>query len=79
MKRIFGIFVFASLLAVSCQKEMDNQNAAGAGNEKHAFINHATGEFCSEEAKAAIKAAMASYTGSSTLEDIYNESPDKQK
>lgn len=56
-----------------------DNGAAGAGNEKHAFINHATGEFCSEEAKAAIKAAMASYTGSSTLEDIYNESPDKQK
>lgn len=34
MKRIFGIFVFASLLAVSCQKEMDNQNAAGAGNDR---------------------------------------------
>ena len=34
MKRIFGIFVFASLLSVSCQKEIDNQNMDGAGNDR---------------------------------------------
>lgn len=52
-----------------------DNGAKGAGNEKHAFIDHATGEFCSPEAKAAIQALIGSYTDDLTLEDIYNSAP----
>ena len=55
-----------------------DNGAAGAGNEKHAFINHASGEFCSEEARAAIQAMIASYTDSRSLDDIYDSSPEKE-
>ena len=55
-----------------------DNGAAGAGNEKHAFVNHASGEFCSEEARAAIQAMIGSYTDSRSLDDIYDSSPEKE-
>jgi endoglucanase len=52
-----------------------DNGAKGAGNEKHAFIDHGTGEYCSEEAEAAVKAMMDSYCNNLTLEQIYNGAP----
>ena len=52
-----------------------DNGAQGHGNERHAFINHGTGEYCSEEAKAAIEALVGSYTNDLTLEEIYNQAP----
>lgn len=52
-----------------------DNGADGAGRERHAFIDHATGEFCSSEAKAAITALIDSYNGSFTLDEVYNNAP----
>ena len=52
-----------------------DNGAKGAGNERHAFFDHATGDYCSAEAAAAMKALVDSYTNSQTLEDVYNNSP----
>ena len=52
-----------------------DNGAKGAGNEKHAFIDHGTGEYCSPEAKAAIEALVDSYKNTLSLEDIYNSAP----
>lgn len=52
-----------------------DNGAKGAGNEKHAFIDHGTGEYCSPEAKAAIEAMVDSYKNTLSLEDIYNSAP----
>ncbi len=52
-----------------------DNGAKGHGNEKHAFIDHATGEFCSDEAKAAIRAMVSSYKDNKTLEEVYNTAP----
>ena len=52
-----------------------DNGAAGAGNERHAFINHGTGEYCSTEAKAAIQALLSSYNNNFTLDDVYRNAP----
>jgi endoglucanase len=52
-----------------------DNGAKGAGNEKHAFIDHGTGEYCSPEAKAAVEALLDSYNNSLTLDDVYNTAP----
>ena len=52
-----------------------DNGAKGVGNEKHAFIDHSTGEYCSPEAKAAIEALVDSYKNTLSLEDIYNSAP----
>lgn len=52
-----------------------DNGAKGAGEERHAFINHGTGEFCSPEAKAAIQALISSYTNALTLDDVYRNAP----
>ena len=52
-----------------------DNGAHGAGNERHAFIDHGTGEYCSAEAKAAIQAMVTSYGNSLTLEDVYRNAP----
>lgn len=52
-----------------------DNGAAGAGEERHAFINHGTGEYCSTEAKEAIQALISSYTDSLTLDDVYRNAP----
>ena len=52
-----------------------DNGSKGAGNEKHAFIDHGTGEYCSPEAKAAIEALVDSYKNTLSLEDIYNSAP----
>ena len=52
-----------------------DNGAKGAGNEKHAFIDHGTGEYCSLEAKAAIEALVDSYKNTLSLEDVYNSAP----
>lgn len=52
-----------------------DNGAAGAGNEKHAFVNHGTGEFCSPEAEAAIQGMIYSYTSNLSLDDIYDSAP----
>ncbi len=64
LSRIYGI---PSIL-------WDN-GAKGYGNEKHAFIDHGTGEFCSSEAKAAVRALISSYMDDKTLEEVYNTAP----
>ena len=52
-----------------------DNGAKGAGEERHAFIDHGTGEYCSTEAKAAIRALVSSYTNSLTLDDVYRNAP----
>ena len=52
-----------------------DNGAKGAGNERHAFIDHGTGEYCSPEAKAAIEALVDSYRNTLSLEDVYNSAP----
>ena len=52
-----------------------DNGAKGAGNERHAFIDHGTGEYCSAEAKAAIQALVTSYGNSLTLDDVYRNAP----
>ena len=52
-----------------------DNGAKGHGNEKHAFIDHATGEYCSPEAQAAMEAMVNSYNNDLTLEDVYNSAP----
>ena len=52
-----------------------DNGAKGAGNERHAFIDHGTGEYCSPEAKAAIEALVDSYKNTLSLEDVYNSAP----
>lgn len=52
-----------------------DNGAAGAGRERHAFIDHGTGEFCSVGAEAAINALMDSYHNDLTLEQVYANAP----
>lgn len=52
-----------------------DNGAKGAGNEKHAFIDHGTGEYCSPEAKEAVESLLASYNNSLTLEEVYRTAP----
>lgn len=52
-----------------------DNGAKGAGEERHAFIDHGTGEYCSTEAKAAIQALVSSYINSLTLDDVYRNAP----
>ncbi len=52
-----------------------DNGAKGGGNESHAFIDHGTGEFCSPEAKAAIRAVVGSYMDGKTLGEVYNTAP----
>ena len=52
-----------------------DNGAEGHGNERHAFIDHGTGEYCSPEAEAAIKALITSYDDDLTLEQVYNNAP----
>ena len=52
-----------------------DNGAEGHGNEKHAFIDHGTGEYCSPEAKAAIEALISSYNDDLTLEQVYYNAP----
>lgn len=52
-----------------------DNGAEGHGNERHAFIDHGTGEFCSPEAEAAITALITSYYDGLTLDDVYNNAP----
>lgn len=52
-----------------------DNGAKGTGNERHAFIDHGTGEYCSTEAKAAIQALISSYANNLTLDDVYRNAP----
>ena len=52
-----------------------DNGAKGAGNERHAFLDHGTGEYCSPEAEAAIKALIGSYNDDLTLDEVYNNAP----
>ena len=52
-----------------------DNGAKGAGEERHAFINHGTGAYCSTEAKAAIEALVSSYTNALTIDDVYRNAP----
>ena len=55
-----------------------DNGAKGAGDERHAFIDHGTGEYCSTEARKAIEALVSSYSNESesyTMESIYAGAP----
>ena len=52
-----------------------DNGAKGAGEEKHAFIDHGTGEYCSTGAQYAIQALIGSYNSILTLEDVYRNAP----
>ena len=70
---------FAKLAALNGVPSFIWDNGAhGGGRESHAFVNHGTGEFCSDEAKAAIQAMVGAYTDSRSLDDIYASSPAKE-
>ena len=63
----------AQIYGIPCMV-WDN-GAKGAGNEKHAFFDHATGAYCSVEARSAIQALVDSYTNTLSLEDVYKNAP----
>ncbi len=52
-----------------------DNGAKGHGNERHAYFDHGTGEFCSPEAEAAVKALVGSYNNDLTLKQIYDSAP----
>lgn len=52
-----------------------DNGAKGAGNEKHAFFDHGTGDYCSPEAMAAMNALVESYNDNLTLEQVYQNAP----
>ena len=52
-----------------------DNGAKGAGNECHAFIDHATGDYSSAGAEAAVRAMTTAYRSDYSLEDIYNQAP----
>lgn len=55
-----------------------DNGAAGSGEERHAFINHATGEYCSNAAKAAIEAflkGMFTESEEYTIDAVYDNAP----
>lgn len=52
-----------------------DNGAKGAGNECHAFIDHATGEYSSSGAEAAMRAMTTAYRSDYSLEDIYKQAP----
>lgn len=52
-----------------------DNGAKGAGNERHAFFDHETGEYCSGGAKMAVTALVDSYNNSQTLLDVYKNAP----
>lgn len=52
-----------------------DNGAKGAGNEKHAFIDHGSGAYCSAAAQAAIEGMIDSYTNSMSLNNVYRTAP----
>ena len=52
-----------------------DNGAKGAGNERHAFIDHGSGAYCSAAAQAAIEGMIDSYTNSMTLNNVYRTAP----
>ena len=52
-----------------------DNGAKGSGNECHAFIDHATGDYSSAGAEAAVRAMTTAYRSDYSLEDIYNQAP----
>lgn len=55
-----------------------DNGAKGAGTECHAFFDHATGEYCSPEAKAAMETVIKAFTTDDdnyTLDTIYTNAP----
>jgi len=55
-----------------------DNGASGAGEERHAFINHGTGTYCSTGAKLAIEAflrGMFTEDEDYTLESVYDSAP----
>lgn len=57
-----------------------DNGAKGTGNEQHGFIDHATGEYCSEPARLAVETmvrAMNDGDGSYTLETVYDNAPSR--
>lgn len=55
-----------------------DNGAKGSGNESHAFVDHATGAYCSEGAREAIEAFLHGMNEDSsdyTLETVYNSAP----
>ena len=63
----------ARMYGVPCMV-WDN-GAHGAGNEKHAFFDHGTGDYCSPEAMAAMRSLIDSYTDNLSLKEVYNNAP----
>ena len=56
-----------------------DNGATGVGSEHHAYIDHGTGEYCSDEAKAAVNAMIDGYYTNDpdyTLDWVYNTSPE---
>lgn len=55
-----------------------DNGAAGAGEERHAFINHGTGVYCSDGARKAVEAmtrAMNNEDAGYTLSSVYENAP----
>ena len=55
-----------------------DNGAKGAGTECHAFFDHATGEYCSTEAKAAMETVVKAFNTEDenyTLDTIYTNAP----
>ena len=57
-----------------------DNGAKGTGNEQHGFIDHATGEYCSEPARLAVETMVRAMNGgdeSYTLETVYDNAPSR--
>ena len=52
-----------------------DNGAKGAGEERHAFLDHATGEFASVEAASAINSMISTYNSDYTLDEVYDKAP----
>ena len=77
-QRYWFEYVFKAAKTYGMAAFVWDNGAEGTGNERHAFIDHATGEFCSEPARMAVEImvrAMTSETAGYTLDSIYENAP----
>lgn len=55
-----------------------DNGANGSGNESFGYINHSSGQFITEGAKAAIQSMVNSYRSGGTLKEIYLKAPENK-
>ena len=71
-----NIIGFCNILE-ACRHSHDN-GAKGVGSERHAYIDHGTGQFVDEDARTLVGLMVKAVTtkdASYTLESVYNSAP----